>query len=156
MHIHIWKTHSAKVFSNAKGNRSVGTFFHHISKKNIVFFSNKAQHLRRPLELENLFYWIKTNSVKSDILSLVTDVTQNSGRALYLNFFLLLVLIKKCFLQNYHWEGIYSEINHWEDKTLFLVNLVGNNILTQTHGLASEMDSIAKAVLYAGWQCTLR
>ena len=77
-------TLAAKVFSNAKGNRSVGTFFHYISKKNIAFFSNNAQHRRGPLELlsrKTCFVGLK-KSVISDILSLVTDVTQNSERTL--------------------------------------------------------------------------
>ena len=81
VHIHISKTHSPKFFSNATGNKSVGNLFHYISKKNVAFFSNKAQHLRGPLELlsrKNLFYWIQKNSVKSVLLSLVTDVTQYS------------------------------------------------------------------------------
>ena len=93
VHIHILKTRSGKVFLSAKGDRSFGTFLHYISKKNIAFFSNKAQHLLGSLELlsrKNFFYRLQTNSVKSNILSLVTDVTQHSGRALYLNCFILL------------------------------------------------------------------
>ena len=35
------KIRSAKVFSNAKGNRSAGNLFHYISKKNIAFFQIK-------------------------------------------------------------------------------------------------------------------
>ena len=45
------KNRSVKVFPNAKGDISVGTFFHYILKKIIAFLSNTAQHLWGPLEL---------------------------------------------------------------------------------------------------------
>ena len=95
--VQIYIFENAKIFSDTKGNISVSFIIS--QKKNIAFFSNNAQHLRGPLELLNrttCFIGLK-KSVKSDILSLVTNVSQNSGRALYLNFFILLVLIKSIF-----------------------------------------------------------